>query len=98
LAEDEIIPKPRSVELHLKTQQIHIFRSRNKGFPCGLAVKNLLAIQETQVQSVGQEDLEKEVATRSTILAWKIPWTEELGGLRSMGLQRVKHNLVNEQQ
>ena len=98
MAKDEIIPKPRSVKLHLKTQQIQIFRSRNKGFPCGLAVKNLLAIQETQVQSVGQEDLEKEVATRSTILAWKIPWTEELGGLQSMGLQRVEHNLVNEQQ
>ena len=53
LAEDEIIPKPRSVKLHLKTQQIHVFRSRNKGFPGGLAVKNLLAIQETQVQSLG---------------------------------------------
>ena len=45
------------------------------------------------VQSLGQEDsLEKEIATHSSILAWKIPWTEELGGLQSMGSQRVRHN------
>ena len=45
-------------------------------------VKNLPAVQETQVQSLGREDsLEKEMATHSSILAWKIPWTEELGGL-----------------
>ena len=48
---------------------------------------------EMWVQSLGQEDpLEKEMATHSRILAWKIPWTEEPGGLESMGLQRVKHN------
>ena len=51
-------------------------------------VKNLPAEQETQVQSLGQEDpLEKKMATHSTILAWKIPWTEDPGGLQSMGLQ-----------
>ena len=45
------------------------------------------------VQSLGQEDpLEKEMATHSSILAWRIPWTEELGGLQSMGLQRVGHD------
>ena len=50
-------------------------------------------IQEMWVQSLGQEDsLEKEIATHSSILAWKIPWTEELGGLQSMGSQRVRHN------
>ena len=50
-------------------------------------------MQETRVQSLGQEDsLEKEIATHSSILAWKIPWTEELGGLQSMGSQRVRHN------
>ena len=50
-------------------------------------------IQEMWVQSLGQEDpLEKEMATHSSILAWKIPWTEELGGLQSMGLQRVGHD------
>jgi len=50
-------------------------------------------MEETQVQSLGQEDtLEKETATHSSILAWKIPWTEELGGLQLTGLQRVRHN------
>ena len=56
-------------------------------------VKNLPAVQETWVQSLGWEDpLEKEMATHSRILAWKIPWTEEPGGLQSMGSQRVKHD------
>ena len=49
--------------------------------------------QEMQVQSLGgEEPLEEEMATCSNILAWKIPWTEEPGGLQSMGLQRVGHN------
>ena len=56
-------------------------------------VKNLPAMQETQetlVQSLVREDpLEKEMATHSSILAWEIPWTEEPGGLQSMGLQKV---------
>ena len=57
-----------------------------------LLVKNLPAVQETQVRSLGWEDpLEKEMATHSTILAWKLPWTEESGGLQSMGSQRVGH-------
>ena len=56
-------------------------------------VKNLPAIQETLVRSLGWEDLlEKEMATHSSILAWKIPWTEEPGGLQSMELQRIGHN------
>jgi len=51
------------------------------------------AMWETWVRSLGWEDpLEKEVATHSSILAWKIPWMEEPGGLQSMGLQRVKHD------
>ena len=50
-------------------------------------------MQEPQVRSLGQEDpLEKETATHSSTLAWRIPWTEEAGGLQSMGLQRVAHN------
>ena len=58
------------------------------GFPGGSVVKNPLAKPETWVQSLGQEDtLEKEMATHSSILAWKIPWTEECGGLQSMGSQ-----------
>ena len=56
-------------------------------------VKNLPAMQETQVQSLGQEDpLEKEMATHSSILAWRIPWTEKPEGLQSMGPQRGGHD------
>ena len=55
-------------------------------------VKCLPTMRETQVQSLGQEDpLEKEMATHSNTLAWKIPWTEECGRLQSMGSQRVGH-------
>ena len=62
------------------------------GFPGGTVVKNLPAMQETQVQSVGQEDpLDEEMATHSSILAL-IPWTEEPGRLQSMGSQRVEHD------
>ena len=54
-------------------------------------VKNLPAMWETRVQSLGREDpLEKEMATHSNILAWRIPWTEEAGRLQSMGSQRVR--------
>ena len=56
-------------------------------------VKNPPAVQETQVQSLGWEDpLEKGTAILSSILAWRIPWTEESGRLKSMGSQRVRHN------
>ena len=55
--------------------------------------KNLPAMQETQVQSLGQEDpLKEEMATHSSLLAWRIPWTEKPGGLQSMGLQRVGYD------
>ena len=58
-----------------------------------LMVKRLPAMQQTRVQSLGQEGLlEKEMATHSRILAWKIPWTEEPGRLQSMGLQRIRHD------
>ena len=57
-------------------------------------VKNLPAMQETRVRSLGHEDpLEEEgMATYSSILAWRIPWTEEPSGLQSMGSQRVRHD------
>ena len=56
-------------------------------------VKNLPAMQETQVPSLGWEDtLENEMATHSSILAWRNLWAEEPGGLQSMGSQRVRHN------
>ena len=56
-------------------------------------VKRLPTMWETRVRSLGRQDpLEKEMATHSSILVWKIPWTEELGWLLSMGLQRVRHD------
>ena len=56
-------------------------------------IKNLPAMQETRVRSLGWEvRLEKGMATHSNILAWRIPWTEEPGGLKCMGLQRVRHD------
>ena len=56
-------------------------------------VKNTPAVQETRVQSLDQEDpLEEGMATHSSILAWRIPWTQEPGGLQSMGSQRVRHD------
>ena len=59
------------------------------GFPGGSVVKNLPAVQEIGVQSLGQEDpLEKEMTTHSSILAWRIPWTEKPGQLQSMGSQQ----------
>ena len=59
----------------------------------GQRVVSLLAMQETRVRSLGQEDpLEKGMDTHFSILAWRIPWTEELGGLQSMGSERVIHD------
>ena len=56
-------------------------------------VKNTPVMQETRVQSLGEEDpLEKGMATHTSILAWRIPWTEEPGWLQSTGLKRVRHN------
>ena len=61
-----------------------------RAFLVAQRIKRLPAMQETQVRSLGWEDaLEKEMATHSSILAWRIPWTEEPGGLQSTGLQRV---------
>ena len=57
------------------------------------AVKNLPAVQETRVRSLGREDpLEKEMVIHSSIIAWRVPWTEEPGGLQSMRSQRVGHD------
>ena len=64
------------------------------GFPGGSVVKNLPAEQDgLRAPSLGQEDpLAEEMLTHFNILAWEIPWTEEPGGLQSLGSQRVKHN------
>ena len=74
--------------------QIKGWCTGNRGFfPRGSAVKNPPAMPEMQVQSLSQEDpLEKEMATHSYILAWKIPWTEEPGKLQSERSQRVRHD------
>ena len=77
----------------------HLNLGENREFPgkplVAQTVKRLPTMQETWVQSLGREDpLEKEMATHSSILAWKIPWTEEPGRLQSMGLQRVGHDWV----
>ena len=62
-----------------------------------ILVKNLPARQEARIQSLGQEDpLEEGVATHSSLLARRIPWTEKSGQLQSMGSQRVRHNFVTE--
>ena len=64
-----------------------------RNFPVAHMVKDQLAMQETRGQSLGREDpLEKGMTTHSRILAWEIPWTEEPGGLQSMGSQRVGHD------
>ena len=82
-----------SVFKHLRT---------NLGFPSDSPVKNLPVIQdvlEMWVQSPGQEDpMEKEMATHSSILPWKIPWTKEPGSLQSIRSQRVTHDLATKQQ
>ena len=75
-----------------KGSVIHTYMSR-RDFPIAQMVKNPLAMQETWVRSLDQEDpLEKEMAIHSSILAWRIPRTEEPGGLQSMGSQRVGHD------
>ena len=67
--------------------------STKLGFPGGSDGKDSACKQEIWVQTLGQEDsLEKGLATHSSILVWKIPWTEEPGGLRPIGLQRVRHD------
>ena len=69
------------------------YRMRAVHFPGGSVGKDLPAVQETCVRSLGQEDpLEKEMAAHSSILAWRIPWTEESVELQFTGSQRVGHN------
>ena len=86
-----------NVTINLK---VHPRRGRSPGpghIWCqgGSVVKNLPAMQETWIQPLGQEDpWEKEMATHSSILAWRIPWTEEPGGLLFMRSQRIRHDRV----
>ena len=77
----------------LKQLTMHSHIHSSVGFPAGSMVKNLPVMQEPWVQSLGQEDpLEKEMASYSSILAWKIPWPEEPSRLQYMGSQRVGHD------
>jgi len=85
----------RSLDFILRSQKLlGCFRQAyDVTSPVAQTVKRLPTMRETWVQSLGQEDpLEKEMATHSSILAWKIPWTEKPGWLLSMGSQRVGHD------
>ena len=83
------LPEKASTPLKPRVKDTH---HSTGGFPSGSVVKNSPANQETCIPSLGQEDaLEKEIATHSSILAWKISWTEAPGGLQSVGLRRVGH-------
>ena len=79
-----------------KEEVIQIFINREMfstvDFSGGSEGKASATMWETRVQSLGGEDLEKEMATHSSTLAWKIPWTEDPGRLQFMGSQRVRHN------
>jgi len=89
-------PSPSAcTPVHLYTLVLHSQLCEFWSLPGGRhsVVKNLPAMQETQVQSLGQEDPpEKGMATHSSVLAWKILWTEEPGGLQSMESQRIEHD------
>ena len=91
-------PGPLTIGLHafLFFLGTNPHNNNNPGFPGGIVLKNLPAtqeMQETWVRSLGWEDpLEKEMATQSSIVAQRIPWTEEPSGLQSLGSQRVGHD------
>ena len=88
---DQNLPLPNDSTTYYYRLHFTIFL--RLGFPSGSMVKNPPAMQELQVQSLGWEDpLEKGLATHSSVLAWRIPWRQEPGGLQSMGSQRVRHD------
>ena len=78
---------------------IYLATSLETLLPAGSVAKNHLLVQEMWVRTLGKEDsLEEELAAHSSIAAWRNPWTEEPGGLQSMGLPRVRHNWGSKQQ
>ena len=98
---EEGLPRGRKKLLRVKDLFIILITGMVLSSPGGSVVKkkNFIPMQETLVASLdGEDPLEKEMATHSSILAWRIPWTEEPGGLQSMGWQRVRHYLVMKQQ
>ena len=80
--------------VHISFEEIYVLLNNNlRASLVAQMVKNPLAMQETWLQSLGQGDpLEKGMETHSSILAWRIPWTEEADRIQSVGLQRVGHN------
>ena len=79
--------------MHVSTSHLKHMRTHKLTLNVAQMVKNLPAMQETRIQSLGREDpLEKGMATHSSIPAWRIPRTEEPGGLQSVGWQRVGHD------
>ena len=95
LSDNREVTTAKIQETFLMDQWLRLYaaNSGGLGFSGGSVVKNLLAMQETWVQSLGQEDTpEKEMATHSSILACKILWKNESGGLQSMGSHRVRHD------
>ena len=85
----------RFILLKKKNRDLNNNKPNMRASVMAQSVKNPLAMQEAPVLSLGWEDpLEKEIATHSNILAWRIPWREEPGRLQSMGSQRVVHNLA----
>ena len=83
-----MLPNRSLLVIHFKYSSVSV------SIPSGSVVKNLSAMQESWVQSMGQEDsLEKGMATHSSVLVWKIPWTEELGRPLSMGSQKSRTRL-----
>ena len=103
LLHKSLIPqkKKKNKLIYLTSSKLKSFLLQKMGFPASSMVKNLPSrkdLQETQVCSLGWDDpLEEDMATHSSILAWRIPWTEEPGGLQSMGSQRVGHDLAVKQ-
>ena len=86
-----------SLPLEKRSYQINKYACFKLSFPGGWVGKNVPVMQEVRVQSLGQEDpLEKEMETHYSILAQRIPWTEEPGGLQPMESQRVGHDLVTQ--
>ena len=89
--------RQREREIFKQVASIAYVRSKSKDRVAFLALKKKKK-QKQCVSIIGEDPLEKEMATNSTILAWEIPWTEEPGELQSMELQRVSHNLVTKKQ
>ena len=95
------LPSTSKSQIKCKSSRTYSTQECNKrgradtyyGFPGGSDEKNLPVIQETRVQPLGQKDpLEKGMASHSSSLIWRSPWTEKPGGIQSMGLQRVRHD------